>query len=652
MSLLGYRKDIDGIRAVAVLSVLVFHFGLLPGGKAGFMGVDVFFVISGFLITAIIKGQLEDGSFRLGAFYANRVRRLAPALFATLAMTFAAGALWLFPSDLLELGRQVVSSQFYVANIYYWRNVSYFGLGADSVYLLHTWSLAVEEQFYLIYPVALLLMHRYCRAYFWWLIGGGFVASFALNLAFVAAKPEATFYLLPTRAWELLAGALTFLAASRLAITRQQAQALGALGIACIALSFLLFDQTVRFPGYFALLPTLGAAALILAGSAKASIATQVLSTAPVVYVGKISYSLYLVHWPINVFAVKVLAEGYSTTWRVGLFLGCFALAALLYHLVENPYRRRRVAAANNRLMYGYATGLALTVALVVAVQAGGGWRWRFPEYALRIADRVHDKTPDIPCHYGAGPLRQDNLCRLGDPSRTARWLVFGDSHAWAAHAAFDRWLLRRGEAGLLVYRSACLPLAGVHNLLDQGNCQAFNEAVADFLSANPQIDQVLLVSTWRQAIEGAISPTQDRKLSLDESLAFFDAQFSATVSRLSGLGARVYVWEPVPGARRSVPEALARNAIGQGRPDLEFRREEYFSTYAFFFGALERNRKRLAGSFSPASAVCQTGRCLAAIGDQPLYFDNGHVTRSSADFWAGMLDRQYGQRPPVAGPR
>ena len=195
---LNYRADIDGMRAIAVMLVLVFHFSLFSVVKAGFLGVDVFFVISGFLITTILKMQLDTGRFDLRNFYVNRIRRLAPALLVVLLIVMLAGVLWLFPNDLINLSKQALVSQFYVANIYYWRNINYFGLGVHDIFLLHTWSLAVEEQFYLIYPACIWVLHRYFKRYFWAMITTGCLASFSLNILFVSCYPEATFYLLPT----------------------------------------------------------------------------------------------------------------------------------------------------------------------------------------------------------------------------------------------------------------------------------------------------------------------------------------------------------------------------------------------------------------------------------------------------------------------
>ena len=201
---LTYRPDIDGLRAVAVLLVLVFHFSLIPTVNAGFLGVDIFFVISGFLITTILAEQFANSEFRLSGFYVNRIRRLAPALFVVLILSLLAGWFLLFPGELIDLARQILWSQLYLANIFYWRNINYFGLQAHDVFLLHTWSLAVEEQFYLLFPGFLLLVFRFAKRFLWGTVALIGLISFGLNIVFVSWKPEAAFYLLPTRAWEML----------------------------------------------------------------------------------------------------------------------------------------------------------------------------------------------------------------------------------------------------------------------------------------------------------------------------------------------------------------------------------------------------------------------------------------------------------------
>lgn len=637
---LPYRDDVDGLRAVAVMLVLVFHFDLFAGGKAGFLGVDVFFVISGYLITAIVLRELDAGRFALGRFYLRRVRRLAPALFAMLALTLAAGAVLLLPGDFAELSKQTLAAQFYVANIYYWKHVNYFGLGAGDSFLLHTWSLAVEEQFYLVYPLMVLLLHRVARRRLALAIGLAGLASFALNLALVGPKPEATFYLLPTRAWELLAGG--FLAAGGLEqrLPSRARPALGWLGAALIALAVLLFRDTTRFPGAFALLPVLGAAALIAAGSGPV---TRLLATPLPVYVGKISYPLYLVHWPVHLFAGRWLQEGYDWGWRAAMLLLSIALAAAIYHLLEHPLRERRVLRVERRLLGAYASGLALTLLCVGAIQATGGLPQRFPDEVTRLAAYADDKSPPLAnCEFSLrhGRVAVDR-CPLGKPGAVPRWMVIGDSHAWATHAAFDQWLTLKGEAGYFAYRNSCPPLTGVHVHKDHGECFAFNRAVHAFLAAQPEVRNVVLVSTWRQAPEGRLTAGPDEAPSPSRSIAVFESRFAATVQSLHAEGRQVYVWEPVPGALAKVPEALARAALdGKPATALMLTRQRYLDENSAFFAALDRMRPLLAASFSPSEALCQSGRCVVAIDGKPLYFDNNHVTLSSAPLWVRVMQR------------
>jgi len=637
---LMYRRDIDGMRAIAVVLVLLFHFSLITEITAGFLGVDIFFVISGFLITAIVVGQLDAGTFTLRDFYVSRIRRLAPSLFLVLAMTTAAGALWLFPSQFVELAKQVMASQFYFANIYFWRTTGYFGLGAHDVFLLHTWSLAVEEQFYLLYPACLMLLHRYLRRYMLPAILLGLALSFFLNAMFVTQKPEATFYLLPTRAWELLIGALLSIAAGKWSGGRVLSESFGVLGIALVAVAVTCYRRNIHFPGYYALLPVLGAGFLILAG--QNSMVSRGLSWNPLVYIGKISYSLYLVHWPTNVFA-GLLIRDYSLHWRVVMFVVSFLLAAILYHAIEQPFRQRTVLAGKKRLLLAYGSVLSVTLSAFLVVMLTGGLPKRFPPEVARLASYADDKSPLTECEYSSqSRTNPADFCHIGATNSKPTWLVYGDSHAWAAHAAFDEWLKSDGRSGLLIFFHGCPPLNGIHMLGEKDACFAFNQVVMRFIENNPGIPNIVLVSTWRQAIEGFLSTSSETILTIEQSTRLFRDSFAGTVQHLNRLGRKVYVWEPVPGATKDVPYALARAALAHRSANIEFTLADYLSTNRFFFDAVEANRGAIAGSFSPYHALCLTGKCAVTFGDAPLYFDNAHITRSTVAFWVQVLRSGY----------
>lgn len=636
---LVYRADIDGMRAVAVMLVLVFHFSLLTQVNAGFLGVDVFFVISGFLITSILLEQLEADSFSFGAFYVGRIRRLAPSLLIVLLVVMLLGSRLLFPSEFIELSKQVLASQFYVANVYYWRTINYFGLGVHDVFLLHTWSLAVEEQFYLIYPAVLVLFRRYFSRQLWLLIAIGFLVSFCLNIMFVVGKPEATFYLLPTRAWELFAGALILPLAAKCTPDRIANEMIGLLGAVLIVIGVTCYRADFRFPGFYALLPTMGAGCLLLSGRFGTTTIARLLGCRPVAHLGKISYSLYLIHWPVNVFASRFI-EDYSLKWRISMFAASIVLAEIVYYAVETPVRQRRFLAGKKTLLLGYAGGLVTTVLAVTIVLISRGLPERYPSEVLRLASFVNDRTDALTeCELPPQSIATAKLsCRLGAAGQNATWLIYGDSHAWAAQAAFDKWLKLNGQAGLLVFRHACSPVKGIHFIFDtKDSCFLFNESVGHLIESDPRISDIVLVSTWKWPTEGLLSAT-GTPLTKSESMQLFTDSFVRTTEYLHGLGRRVYVWEPVPGGRKSVPLGLARAALDHRSTNIEFDPAEYFSENRFFFDALKKSRSWIEGSFSPSRTLCSTGKCIVESDGIPLYYDNAHVTKSSADVWVKVL--------------
>lgn len=638
-----YRLDIDGLRAIAVLLVLIFHFSLVPSITAGFTGVDVFFVISGFLITGILHRQIGKSAFGFAVFYAARIRRLAPALVATLIGTFCAGLFVLFPDDLRELAKQILAAQVYLANLYFWKTVNYFGLNGENVFLLHTWSLAVEEQFYLVYPVVLVVLHRVLPRYFWHGIAALFGVSLLLNIYFVGVKPEAVFYLLPTRAWELLAGALTVLAMGKVNASRTSKQWLGVLGIVCIGAGATLYRPGFRFPGAFALIPVAGACLVLFAHDVRPTIAARLLQWAPLRYIGRISYPLYLVHWPIHVFAARLLVGRYGYAGHAAMFCLSLLAAAAVYHLVETPIREGRWLVGRRPLLVAYGVALMATGVAVTTDIATGGLPSRFPAEVVRLANFVNDKSlPLAECEFElkGGDLQAARLCRIGAANATPRWVVAGDSHAWATHDAFDIWLKQRNEAAYFIFRHACPPLAAVHLFGDDGSCFKFNQALDQFVDRTATVDSVALVSTWRQGRERLVSTSERAKPSDEDSRQLFAQGLGAEVVRLKAAGKRVFIWEPLPGAKANVPIAMAQAALHGAPLDLDKTRDEYEREYDFFFRELDALGSRVDGVFSPAATLCASGSCITSAGGSPLYFDNSHPTRSSASYFAGVLNR------------
>ena len=534
-------------------------------------------------------------------------------------------------------------TQFYGSNFYFWFNVNYFGLSAENVYLLHTWSLAVEEQFYLVYPVVLLLIHRLSPRLLWPLIWLGGIASFLVNLWFVSTKPEATFYLLPPRAWELLAGAVCYqLVAKRIRHRTEWMEALGFLGVGLLLVSVFCFQKDFSIPGSYAGLAVLGAAAVIYSGSFGPTWVSRGLGQEACVYTGRISYPLYLVHWPVDVFARGYFNEGYDSAARAGMLAVSLGLASLIYHLIESPIRTAQSDTGSKRLLIAYFASVAATVGVFWISETTQGLPQRFPDDVLEMAVYSEDHTESSDeCRYDVQTEFTASLCTIGASGAEPTWMIYGDSHAWAGRAAFDEWLRRRRESGYFVFRSSCLPVAGTYLVGEQGACHRFNEEVNGFVLASDRIENVLLVSTWRQVTGSRLSTSPVGMITPQESLALFARQFAANVSRYANAGKRVHVWEPLPWAKARVPRAVAW-AMMRGEEDCEeglgVTIEEYRDAFGFFFDAIAANRDSINRTYSPSSFLCAEGSCRVMLGGVPVYFDSTHLTRSAFMAWVEML--------------
>jgi peptidoglycan/LPS O-acetylase OafA/YrhL len=591
----AYRSDIDGLRALAVLPVLLFHAGV-PGLSGGFVGVDVFFVISGFLITGILHRDMEAGRYSILTFYERRARRLFPALFVVIAATAAVGAVLMMPHDLAALGRSIMATIVFASNVLFWRETGYFQVESELTPLLHTWSLAVEEQFYLAFPPLLWALRR------WGVIKPAlvalFLASLALSIWGVFAAPSATFYLPPTRAWELLLGALLALSAVRLPVVWAW------VGIAMITAAVVFIGPTAPFPGAVALLPCIGAA-LVLASPGR-----SVLTTAPVVFIGKISYSLYLWHFPILAF--WRYAEGELTPLSAALaLLASFVLAVISWRWVEQPVRERRILSGRRALFA--ASAVAAVIGLAAGALMLGGLPARFSPVVRQIDAAADDTVPKICIE--AGP------CSIGAPAAEPGVVVWGDSHVWALQETFDKALKAEGLAGRTIISSGCPPLLGAQRPGYDADCRAkADKALAAIDRFDP--DVVIVAANW----SGYASKLDD-----GAEGGVIERRLPATVEALRRQGRKVVLVDPIPGARRHVPRSLAlKEAYGLGG-DLAFTTGEYQRRAAPYFAVIDTIKPE--GRVQIWRELCMAGTCAVMRNGQPLYADMNHVTRDGADF-------------------
>ena len=376
---LSYRSEIDGLRAVAVLPVILFHAGLqwVPGG---YVGVDIFFVISGFLITGILMRELEADQFSILNFYERRARRILPALFFVMTVTAILAAIFMLPYELRDFARSMIAVITFVSNFFFWSEADYFATAAERLPLLHTWSLSVEEQFYILFPVVLWLFWKYWR--------GGLVsamvvvslASLALAEFVVHRSPATAFYLLPTRGWELLSGSLAAVyLLKRGACGRVAGEVIGGVGLLAVLFSILFFDEGTPFPSIWALVPVLGTVG-ILVGASGQTFVGRILSLRPAVFIGLISYSAYLWHQPLFAFARVIADEADpSDQLMIGLAVLSLVLAWVSWRFVEEPFRRKNLFSAGQIFLHS-SFGAAALGGLAAIFLLSQGLERRFPE--------------------------------------------------------------------------------------------------------------------------------------------------------------------------------------------------------------------------------------------------------------------------------
>lgn len=438
-----YRADIDGLRAIAVLCVLFFHFGVETFG-GGFIGVDVFFVISGFLITRLIIDSVKEGSFTFSEFYFRRARRLLPALLFTIIASFILGCLIFSPQHLARLGGSGLHGLLSLSNFFFWDESGYFDADSTVKPLLHLWSLSVEEQFYLVWPITLVLLQksslsRFTTPLIFLALG---VASWVFAQWCLEHDPSAAFYMLPSRIVEFCIGALmVWLVGFRIPPWAREVAL--ASGLALIAYAAIFFDSQTPFPGTNALVPCLGTALALLGGTSKFLGAP--LRSRPLVFTGLISYSLYLCHWPLYVFYLYVTEKTQLTTAdTILLTLVAFVIATLMYRFVERPFRFPKpgpqAVLASTRFALTCALVALITAYLTANAWATGGWYWRFGD-SENLAevfdlDRLRIETIDYNREHMTGATFTGTKKRI---------LVVGDSHARDVSNGLHQLLASRG---------------------------------------------------------------------------------------------------------------------------------------------------------------------------------------------------------------
>ena len=651
-----YLPFIDGLRALAVLGVIFFHFHIAHIG-GGYVGVDVFFVLSGYLITNLIDSRLRREAFSFAHFYERRARRILPALLVTCALCAIAALVLFVPHDLREFGKSLKAAAFFYSNIVFAQATGYFADSLSTRPLLHTWSLAVEEQYYLLFPPLLYAMYRATgrnRPRLWWAMSVLAAASLMLSIRWVTTDAESAFYLLPSRAWELLAGALIALAPRQLQLPRAIAEPLAALGLLCIGVSFAIYDRTTPFPGTAALLPCAGTMLLIISNLTHLTRVGRFLSHRSLVYVGLISYGLYLYHWPILAFSRYFLDRELSIAESGAALAATLILSLVSYHGIEVPVRSGSLFPSRSRVFQASAAGLLVVGAIGIAAVNSDGFPSRFSGAALQYAAAARDNRAWDKCMPALERFDVNSICRFGNPGAEPSFLVWGDSHAAALAPGVDARASTLGISGWVVGYNRCASLVGAAPMQrnrDDFPCVLIAEKVLK-LVRDHQVKHILLASRWDTYISGwergGSETLQDLTLSFSADgrrstgLEAFRLSFEETIRRLRALGADVWVLKQVPPQLVDVPSALAKTVYFGRNPDtlrrsygdIERRRAEADSVFSLF-------RHSPGVSFiDPAKKFCPgNSPCLIAVEGRALYSDGNHLSTFGSLWSRQMLD-------------
>jgi peptidoglycan/LPS O-acetylase OafA/YrhL len=568
--LLGYRPDIDGLRAVSVVVVMLFHLGFAPI-SGGFVGVDVFFVISGYLITSIIAREIDAGVFTFAGFYERRIRRIYPALIVVLVATFLGAYLVVMPRDFLAFSRTLIAAPLFAANFMFLGGDGYFDPGATTKPLLHTWSLGVEEQFYIVLPWLLMWASRNeRRAKRTAIVAAVVAASYAASVIGGLLTWRQSYFLLPTRFFELGIGALVALARPQL--SQAVRSILGIAGLAAIVAACFLVDETMAFPGWVAVVPCLGAAGVILGEGGPAA---RLLATRPMVFVGRISYPMYLWHWPPIVFTLYVTGKPIDLSTGAALFAFTVAASAATLWVIETPIRSRRLFAGRTGLFAASAALSAVIVVLGIVGMKTRGWPSRLaPDVAALAKVAAEGTTIERKCPHGRRDMSKDlPPCVIGDTSRSKfDFVILGDSHSRALSGEIGEAAKRVGLKGLYLGRVACPPLVGVERLGD--STRRCGEHIAWALGRIGEIDPpaVVMIGRWGglagpvDEIAERLDPVrwgwQGKVVTRVDAEAAIRAGFAGTLDALAGRRVVVLFSVPEPGYDVPMVQAAAHLAL------------------------------------------------------------------------------------------
>lgn len=650
-----YRADIDGLRSVAIIPVVLYHAGISMF-SGGFVGVDVFFVISGYLITSIILNDIDKERFTITDFYFRRVKRIFPALYFYLTAATAACFMLYLPADFLSYAKSLIGTVLFVSNIVFWQDSGYFAAASELKPLLHTWSLSVEEQFYIFYPVMLLILAKYFRKRYTPAVLVVFAASLALSIATTPIKTSASFFLLPTRAWELMLGALLALNFFPKTSNIRILNLLSLTGLILVMFSIFTYDSSTLFPGLGAVIPCAGTALIIYSGSGDSAVRPLVnrfMSIKPLVVVGLVSYSWYLWHWGMFAFRhyFKNVFEDSFFLSNTFIIAASFFMAYLSFFIIEKPFRN--IERKNIKPLFsGALVVMVIFSAAGYYVIAGDGMKDRLPSGVSKLTE-TYEK------HYRKSLLFRDlkymnnnDIFVLGDENAEPSFILLGDSHAWTLAPGIDKLASAEGKSGLLYSMNACPPVLGTATTDRTPGCLELNETAYNRALSDSRIKTVILLGRWHNYLNDTEKLVTGEKYKYkrvpsSESRAVFSDKLDAMIAGLSKNGTKTVILSSIPEspydvlmlstkkefAKAVLDSAVAETDMRPGRADFLKMQERAFR----LFSLLSEYGTEIIYLDKP---LCGEEFCEVS-GDELYYFDDDHLLDAGADYVCGKLSKE-----------
>ena len=661
-----YRTEIDGLRAISVLAVIFYHAGF-SSISGGFAGVDVFFVISGYLIGGQILKELAAGQFSYRSFYGRRARRILPALFVVTLVSALLGYFILLPQDYRYFFGAAFTSLLSVSNFWFMDQIDYFNPQAALDPLVHTWSLGVEEQFYLFAPILLGVTWLRFRRLLVFLVAFLMLASFGLTLALSSSAPMFTFYMLPTRAWELFAGILVAIAFGKpwWVVCKKWHGQLSMLGLLVLLIGIVFTPSGVAWPGFWTIIPVIGTLLVLLFGQAN-SIARTVLSLAAMRALGVISYSAYLWHQPILSFLEYQHNMPASLIGRLAVVFLVFGVAALSWRFIEQPFRTGKLTR-----VWGWGVMFVMAV-MIVAMSIGGhvtkGFPSRIPQEIRTFLDIVQTTGAyNKRCILSRRDVETTDFgdsCIIGsaNPPSVALW---GDSHAAAIADAMSDELQYQGRSAKTFMLSSCLPIPELinHSQNRQSQCPAFNARVQSYILANDSIKYVVLFATWDSYILRRGYPDMlgfvpdddfyaypedgDPNMHNVDRLISIQSAFQDLVSSLMAAGKTVILVHSLPRPNIDIPRFFARQAwMGGAIPEnsgypIAYAKNQFAESRQILVAF---DGESVTGSFitvDPVETFCDEVQCFVIKDGSVLFLDGNHPSLEGAKFLSPLIAAQ-----------